>query len=120
MATNKAIRGNPADFVWALLDLDGAVLPDLAAATEITFVARKADQLGTTPTPELELKFTVVPAKILKDDPATGSVTVKADSTDMALVAGLYDLFLQVVITAARTLEYQQLRDLQVLDEGVT
>lgn len=119
MATNQVIKGNPADFVWALLDLDGSVLPDLAAATEITFQARLADQLGTSPTPDLELKFSVVPLKVLKDNPVTGSVTVKADSTDMALAAGLYDLFLQVVITAARTLEYQQLRGLQVLDEGV-
>lgn len=120
MATNLPIKGNPADFVWTLKDLDGSALPDLAAATEITFQLRRADQLGTSPTPELELKFSVVPAKVLKDDPATGSVTVKANSTDMAVAAGLYDLFLQVVITAARTLEYQQLRAVQILDEGVT
>ena len=120
MATNKVIKGNPSDLVWALLDLDGAAVPDLAAATEITFQARVADQLGTTPTPELELKQTVVPLKVLSDDPDAGTVTIKADSVDMALAAGLYDLYLQVNISATRILEYQQLRALQVLDEGVT
>lgn len=120
MAVNQVVKGNPTDFVWVLTDLDGTALPDLAAATEITFQAREAGQLGTTPTPELSLTFGAEPTQVLKDDPDTGTVTVKANSTDMALAPGLYDLFLQVVVTAARTLEYQQLRGLQVLDEGIT
>lgn len=120
MATNKVTKGNPADFVWVLKDVDGSAVPDLAAATEITFQARVADQLGTSPTPDLELKQGTVPLKVLGDDPDTGTVTIKADSVDMALAAGLYDLFLQVNISATRILEYQQLRALQVLDEGVT
>lgn len=120
MATNQVIKGNPADFVWVLTDVDGTAVADLSSATEITFQAREAGQLGTTPTPDLELLQGTVPLKVLEDDPATGSVTVKADSVDMDLAAGLYDLFLQVNISATRILEYQQLRGLQVLDEAVT
>lgn len=120
MATEQIVKGNPADFELALLDVDGLAVADLPSATDTTFVLRKADQLGTTPTPELTLPGTPASSKIVLDTPSTGSVTVSADSADLAIAPGLYDLFFQVKFSAARILEYQILRAVQVLDQAAT
>ena len=120
MALKRLIRGNPAIFDWALLDDDETTVDDLVDADQVAFIMRTAGQLTTDlSNAALLLKVTSDPLKVLLNDPATGDVKVKADSLDMDLAPGVYDLYLEASFSNPRGLEYQQLRSIQIVDEGV-
>ncbi len=111
----EIVKQNSIDLIFAL-KRGTVVITDLASATEGRFVARRTGES----TFQIDITETPPATKILVDDPVTGSVTVKLDSTDTDIDLGAYDIALQMTYSATRKEEFVINKGIEIIEQLIT
>ncbi len=111
----EIVKANSIDLIFSLKR--GAInVSDLASATVGRFVARRK---GET-TFQIDISETPPATKILVNDPATGDVKVKLDSSDTDVDLGDYTIALQMTFSATRKEEFVIKDGVKIIEQLIT